>query len=127
LGQNHRWIQLQTLVCAALLRAVTPRVIDQDLPHETRGDRKKMGSVFGIKPWLPGQSQIGFMNQSRTLQSVFGTLPPQMTARDFAEVRIHKGDERVKRLSIPGFPPDEQFTYRLGGHWGRTPSVTGQK
>ena len=60
----------------ALLRIVSPRMLDQNAPHKLRGDTGEMGAVFPIRPALIDHFQICFMDQGRCLEGMVGPFPP---------------------------------------------------
>ncbi len=98
-------------------------MIHQDLSHEARGQREEVGPIFGLKYRLVDQSQVSLVDQRGALQGVSGTFLVKVTPRNDTELGVHHGDELMKSLSIPGFPPDEEFADWSGRHPGRTPSV----
>ena len=50
----------------------SPRVIDQDVPHDLSGDGEEMRSILPLDFLLPGQAQIRFVNQRGRAQRGFG-------------------------------------------------------
>jgi hypothetical protein len=65
---------------AALRGPSAPLVINQDPTHELCGDAKKMGAALYRKAFIPGQPQVGFVNESGRLQSVIWTLLSKVIA-----------------------------------------------
>ena len=78
-----RFVERQFHVLAPALFALTrSRVIDQNMAHDARRDRKKMDAVFPTRVFLINQFKICFVNQSRRLQSMLAVLAPEMLSRD---------------------------------------------
>ena len=50
------------------------RVVYKDLAHELRSHGKEVGAVLPLRQILLGQSQICFVHEGCTLQSVIGTF-----------------------------------------------------
>jgi hypothetical protein len=64
----------------ALAGVALPGAIDQDLPHDMRGDLKEMGTVAPGSVGLFYQPQVGFVDQVGGLEAARGSLPAHMTA-----------------------------------------------
>src|SRR5580765_3076114 len=79
--------------CSPLDRSTIARVIYQDFAHEASGHAEKMGAVLPVLRSISRQPNVGLMNQSRTLQSVIRTFPPQVAARQLAKFRIDQRDK----------------------------------
>jgi len=53
-------------------------VVDQNLTHLLRGDRKKMGATLPLRRMQPDQADIDSIDQSGALHCVVGPLPAQL-------------------------------------------------
>ena len=104
LGQNERGIEIDFAIGSTFGGAMTARVVHQNLPHQARGHRQKMGTIFGVKGPLVEQPQIDLMDQSRALQGMARTLASEMPPRDVAQLFVDQRNQRFKGLWIARFP-----------------------
>ena len=114
LGQNERGIEIDFAIGTALGGAMTARVVHQNLPHQARGHRQKMGAIFGVKGSLVEQPQISLVDQSRALQGMARTLASEMPPRDVAQLFVDQRNQRFKGLWIARFPAYQQFANWVG-------------
>lgn len=73
-----------------------------------------MRPILRVERALVHQSHIGFMDQGRALQRVFGAFSPQMVPRDVPEFSVNERDQLLKRPLVAGFPADQKLRDRLG-------------
>ena len=102
-------------------------MVHQDPSHRLRGDRQE------VHPPLPGhvgaaQPQVRFVDQRRRLESVIGTLVPEVAPGEGVQLPVHQGNELGEGRFIALAPGEEQpADFRaLGGHGGsgqHTPSL----
>ena len=59
---------------SAFVGGLAPRMVDQHLAHEASDDAVEMHPVAPRRRSLPGEPQIGLVDQHRRLQGVTGTL-----------------------------------------------------
>ncbi len=72
-------------------------MIHEDLPHHLRRQSKEMNSALPVRRLPFYQTKIGFMNQSRRLQSMIPALPGEILLRDPPKFVIDKRNEGVSR------------------------------
>lgn len=77
------------------------RLIDQDAPHHLRRDGEEMGAILPFHRLLVDQAQVGFVNESRCLQSVAAALAPQIEPPYLINTRaLPRGNRRMRTLAV---------------------------
>ena len=75
--QEDHFVKRQfCLPTATLGTQLPPRVIDQNAPHEVRGDSEEMRSVLPVGISLSHEFYVGLMHESSRLQSMVPSLVP---------------------------------------------------
>jgi len=95
-----------------------PRVIDQDLAHEVRGDADEFLSVIGAPGVLPGEAQVNLMNERGALQRVGGSLLAHVTVRHLVQFLVEQGQELLERPSVAIAPAVKQLGDGMRGFSG---------
>jgi hypothetical protein len=91
-GAINVFIQGELLkVLTSLLSVVLTSVINQETSHYLRRDSKEVSPILPVDPRLVHQTEIGFMNQSRRLQSVIGTFPAEVIRRKLSQFIVDDG------------------------------------
>ena len=107
---------------AALVRVFLARVIDENLPHRARGEGKKMTSTLRCRTGGPHQTQVRFIDKSRGLECVAGTLVAQVRARHAAQFAVDDREQPIERIRNAAAPVVEKrgdLLIRLAvGHTG---------
>src|SRR5277367_2406908 len=83
-------------------------MVNEHPPHDSRGERKKMRSVFPVDLVLIDQPQKSFVHQGRPLQRMSLTLHPEVMRRHRAQLLVDQWQEGSQRRLIPGAPVEEQ-------------------
>jgi hypothetical protein len=86
-------------------------VIDQDPPHELRGESDELRTALPGNVPLIDQPQVSLMNQGRTLQGVICPLGAQLPVGKPAELAINERHQLAERTLVAGGPVDEQLCY----------------
>jgi hypothetical protein len=73
-----------------------------------------MGTILCIKWTLVQQPEVGFVDQSCTLQGVPRTLSLQVVTRNVAEFLVNEWNQSFKRLLVARLPAYEQLAHRVG-------------
>jgi hypothetical protein len=92
-------------------------VIDQYVPHELRGNAKKVSFVLPLRRFFVKHPQICFMNERSALQGVVGAFLPKVTAGDAAQFRVNQGNQLFPSVLIPVAPIKQQLTDPFGRFW----------
>ncbi len=92
-GQFSRFGQRKFLlpVSTALGRVMRPRVLDEDLAHESRGDAVKMRAILPGHLLVIDQLQIRFMHERGRLQGVIAAFALQVSAGHTAQFFVNEG------------------------------------
>ena len=80
------------------------RIVDQNLPHELRGDGEKMSTILPLWQVLLGQAYVRFMNQRGALQGVIGAFLLKIAAGDAVEFVIDERHQRIERGLVSATP-----------------------
>lgn len=83
-------------------------MIDEDLPHRTRGHAKKVGAAAPVGISGADQAQITFVHKRGRLESMIATLPGQMAAGESAKFRVNQRHQFFGRSVIAGAPIVQQ-------------------
>ena len=97
-----------TLAAPALAGAFSTGVIHEDLAHQSGRHRKEVRPALQRHAVHIHESQVDLMHQSRRLEAVSGTFPPEMPARDPAQLVIHERNQAVQRPGVSLTPRQEQ-------------------
>jgi hypothetical protein len=106
------------LAAAALGRPVGPRVVDQDLPHHARHERKKMRAVRELWLGVLEEFDEGFVDQRCRLQGVTGPLVPHERPCDPPQLAVDERHQLIKCALFSRAKPLEQAGDLMGGHFG---------
>src|ERR1700722_3716291 len=96
---------------APAFQIMPPRVFHQNAPHHLGRDREEMGAILPFHALIIRQAQVGFIYQSRGLQTVTGALPPHVAARQPVELCINDGGQLFERALVSAAPSTEQPAY----------------
>src|SRR5437867_4041736 len=89
--------------------AVAPRVVDQNLTHQVRGNRHEMGAALEV--WLrllANQPQVRLVYKCRRLQGVSRPLPAQVGGREPMELAIESLGNLAQRGVVAAPPVPQQ-------------------
>ena len=86
------------------------RVVDQDAPHEPRGDGEKVGAILPLYLIDPRQTQIRLMHQRGRVEGVAFVLAAELAVREAVQLVVHDGHETIERLG----PACGQLVQELG-------------
>ena len=112
LSSGRHVVQAHHRGAAAALACVLPAgVIDEDLAHQLRRDRKKVRPVLQRQPVDIHESQVNLMHERCRLEGVPGLFAPQMAARHAAQLVVDERHQTVERLGVALAPGQEQCSY----------------
>ena len=102
---------------AALLRARTVGVVDQNLAHRPGRDGEKMGAVLPLRIGLVGQAQISLIDQRGRLQGVIRAFSRHIMMRETPQIFVNEGRELIERapVSVPRIGQQLGYFLRGGG------------
>ena len=83
---------------------VPPRVIDENSPHQLRGNGEEVPAVLPVHLPLAEQLQIGFVDDRRRLQAIVAPLARELPGRQRPEFLVDDRDEAFQRLLVSGPP-----------------------
>ena len=93
---------------AAFARVVPTGAVDQDPPHDLRGNAEEMSSTPPIDLPLIDEPQVCLVDERRRLQGVPQPLAAKLAPRDMAQLAIHERQQLIERTVIPAAPVVEQ-------------------
>src|SRR5580704_9132762 len=104
-------------------------MIHQNVPHQLRGNAKKVSTVLPVRRLLMEEAQICLVNQGSTLKGVIGAFLPEVAAGDAAQLSINQGDQLFPSVWVAAPPVEEQLTNLFGRSWApfRAPIKASQK
>src|SRR5580658_609124 len=73
---------------STLSRVARASVVDKDLPHHLRGQRKEVSAVLQLSRLAAHQAKVCLMDESSGLQSVAAALASEMPFREPAELVV---------------------------------------
>jgi hypothetical protein len=84
-------------LAAALERVMRSRVLDQNLPHEARGDAAEVRPAFPAHLRLVHELQVSFVHQRRRLQRVVRPFASEVAAREAPQLGVNDRHEPLGR------------------------------
>jgi hypothetical protein len=79
-------------------------MINQNLPHQMRGDSHKVSPVLEWNSTLFLEPKKGLMDECRTLQRMVGALSSHIVMREPAKLFINQGQRGAQRIVISRMP-----------------------
>lgn len=98
-----------------LVRAVTPRMIHEDSPHDLRGHAEKVGAVLPVDLALIDEAQVDLMHQRRRLQSMAGALVAKLACGNTPQLGVDQRKQLIERIWIAATPVAEKRSDVAGG------------
>ena len=77
---------------------VTPRMIDQDAAHRSRGHGQKMDPVTPIHAGDVDQPDVCFVDQRRRIERMAFRLPTQLRVRDAVQLVVDQRKQAIERV-----------------------------
>ena len=87
-----------------LAGAFATGVIDKDVAHDLRGDGQKLRAARPGRLLLPGQAEVGLVDESRGLECVARALSTQVVSGAPAQLLVDERDQAITRLEIAVAP-----------------------
>jgi hypothetical protein len=92
------------LFTASLVGDSGARIIDENTPHRFGRDCKEVGTIL-VRDRVPAENaKVQLVHHGAGFERMIPTLPLQETRGDLAQLRVHRGEQRVARPLIT-FPP----------------------
>jgi hypothetical protein len=109
IGSNCRnFLERDLLRAAAALRvSMTPRVIDQNAPHDLRRDREEVGTIRPVHILLIDQANVRFVYQGSGLECVVFSLAAHVTASQAVQFVVDEGIQLVQSGLVSLAPLNE--------------------
>jgi len=98
---------------------MTPRMVHQNLSHESRRHGDKMRTVFRLNRAVIHKAQVCLVHERHALQGVVATLALKVVACYSSQLIVDEGNQGLERLLISSSPLNEQFRnglWRLSRH-----------
>jgi hypothetical protein len=95
------------------LRQLSPRVIDEDLPHRAGRDREEVRAVMPRARVRPREAEVRFMDD-RGRAECPGLPAAEVTSGDSAKVLVYNGEETLQVFSIAAANSGEEAPDLLG-------------
>src|ERR1043165_1738584 len=102
---------------AALGVRVAPRVIDQDPPHDLRGDGEEVRTIGPLHVFLIDETNVSFVDERGGLERVAFSFPAHVAAREPVQFVVDQGIQLVERGLVPVPPFGEQFSDLMLPGW----------
>src|SRR5690349_4815646 len=83
---------------------LTPRVVDENPPHQLRGNREEVSAVLPVHFSLGEQLDVSLIDDGGGLQPVVAPLARQLPRGNRPEFLVDDRDQAVERLTVPVFP-----------------------
>ena len=96
---------------AALAARLTASVVEQDAPHQLRGDPKKVGTILPLDLPLINQPDKSLVHQGRGLHRVTRTLSPHVASREPMQLVVHQRQQLSQRRLVALAPGQEQLSH----------------
>src|SRR5579863_8320363 len=96
---------------AALGVTLRAGVIHKNAAHDAGAERKEMSPILPLDVLNVDQSEVGFINERGSLQSVPGILSGEAPAGDLAKLGVHQNDQALEGSRVIGAPSLEQAGY----------------
>jgi hypothetical protein len=101
-------------------------VVDENPPHDLRGDAIELRTIPPLYAPLIDEPKVRFMNERRWLQRVSGELVSKVSRRDPPQFFINLRHQLGERLIVALTPGDQQLSdvgWRgvVRGHWTGPP------
>jgi hypothetical protein len=118
---NVSFVDLQQLwIVAALACAATARSIDEDLPHQPRGDGVEMRAILPLETPDVQQPQVGFVDECRGLQRLARALVRHLSFGQPGELLVDDRNQGREGVFVARAPGMQQFRHTvLAGHGSR--------
>jgi hypothetical protein len=116
-GHIHRLVERQAHAAVTLAGFVLARMVDKNLAHDARRDSEEVSTILIVGLILPGQTEVGFVDQGGPLESVARALAAEAGIGETAQFRVDDREQPVHSGSIAGFHLAEQLRDR-GGRCG---------
>jgi hypothetical protein len=94
-------------------------VINEDSPHESRGNAQKVCAIRPVDRGTIGESQKYFVHKGRGLQCVIFSLAPHVPAGKTPHFSFNERDQAFKRGSVAGTPGAKEPGNHVAGRRGR--------
>lgn len=115
LGESDLGIETQPRSPGAALGGpAVSGVVNENVPHDLRGDAKKMSAIFPLRLLLLNEAKIGFVYERRTLKGMVGAFAAQMATGQTAQLAIHKRNQRFAGTFVSLAPIAEKLAYTRG-------------
>jgi len=90
------------------------RMIDQDSPHQPRGNGKKVNSILPVYRIATNQPQISLVDKGSALQSVVARVFGNALPGDPPQLFIDQRDQSLARRSLSLVPASQQNRDLIG-------------
>ena len=84
-------------------------MVDQNAPHETRGQRQEVRAILPANATKIDQSNEGFVDERGCLQGVIVALAAHLQAGESAEFLMNDRYQFVERGTIAAAPSEQQL------------------
>lgn len=102
---QQRLIQLQGSLAPAALRCRSGAgTVDEQIPHDLRRKRQKMGAVRQVEARSVNQADVRLMNQPGGVQRVLSWCAAQPPVRQLAQTFVDQGNKLISRVLVSRAP-----------------------
>ena len=105
-GGKHAW--RQSFDREEIARRAGAGVIDQAAPHDAGGNDEEVAAILPVDVLGRRQPQKSFVDQSRGLQRVPGTLAPKITGGDAMQIGHQQFEQARLGVAIASVPIAQQ-------------------
>src|ERR1019366_2973315 len=104
------------LYATPTFQVTTPRMINQNAPHELGRNREKMGAILPLHVLVIHQPHIGFVDQGTRLEAMSRPLTSHVASREAVEFVINDWSQAVESSAISITPGPEKLGH-LATRW----------
>ena len=98
-------------VAAALRGGAGARGIDENSPHDRRGDREKVGAVLPVHGAGVHQPHVRFVHERGRIRAGAGPFLPDVLPSEPAQVVVDERRQALERRLVAATPRFEQCRY----------------
>lgn len=116
-GHESRFVEADLLCAPAALRVATrARVIDEDSPHEARGNPQKVCAILPAEWWGIRESHKHFVDKGGGLECVAFSLAAHVAAGETPHFAFDERDEAFERGPVAVTPRAKEPGNLVGHH-----------
>ena len=93
---------------AAFGVAAGPRIVDENAPHDLRGQREEVGAIVEIRPPLIDQPEVRFVDERAGLQGMIGAFAAHQAMGHAMQLVVNELDQTIEGRGVAALPAVQQ-------------------